>query len=165
MMIRMKKIALGTLILLVVGCSTDNVLTTEQQLKKDMGIIDKYLNKNGITPTIVDASGMRIVVEEVGTGAFPSLSSKLTVRYTGKFLSNGAVFDKSQVNSSGSPIPFGTPLSGLIKGWQIGFGFVAKGGKATFYIPSGLAYGVDGSQGIPGNSNLIFEVELIGFTN
>lgn len=161
----MKKIVIGIMLFVVLGCSTDHVLTTEEQLKKDVGIIDKYLAKNGIDAT-EDPSGLRVVVEDAGTGVKPELSSKLTVNYTGKFLSNGGVFDKSQLNSSGSPVPFGTPLSGLIRGWQIGFpGYVAKGGKATFYVPSGLAYGPNGTQGIPGNSNLIFEVHLIGFTN
>lgn len=160
----MRQIEIVILLFVAMACSTDNVLTTEEQLKKDVGIIDKYLAKNSIK-AIEDPSGIRVVVEDVGTGSYPELSSKLTVRYTGKFLSNGAIFDQSKLNSSGAPIPFGTPLSGLIEGWQIGFGYVAKDGKATFYIPSGLAYGQAGSQGIPGNSNLIFEVELLGFTN
>ncbi len=159
----MKKIIIAALALLVLGCSTDNVLSPEDQLKKDVAAIDKYLEKNAIT-AVKDPSGMRLVIEEVGTGTFPSLTSKLTVKYTGKFLS-GAVFDQSQVNSAGTPVPFESPLSGLILGWQIGFSFVAKGGKATFYIPSGLAYGPGGRSSIPGNSNLIFDVELIGFTN
>jgi FKBP-type peptidyl-prolyl cis-trans isomerase len=101
----------------------------------------------------------------VGNSSFPSGTSKLTVNYTGRFL-NGKIFDQSKATSSGLPAPFQTPLSNLIQGWQIVFSqYVAKGGKATFYLPSGLAYGSKGSGSIPPNSNLIFEVELIGFTN
>ena len=36
------------------------------------------------------------------------------------------------------------------------------GSKWELYIPSALAYGEQGNQGIPGNSVLIFEVELLG---
>lgn len=140
-------------------CSTDNVLSDEAQLKKDVGIIDKYLEKNGIT-AIKDVTGLRYVIHDAGTGTFPIATSKLTVKYTGKFLSGGATFDQS----SEPPKQFVTSLSELIRGWQIGFRYVAKGGKATFYVPSGLAYGKTGSGRIPANSNLIFEVELIGFT-
>ena len=38
------------------------------------------------------------------------------------------------------------------------------GDSATFYIPSSLAYGPQGSQGvIPPDAILIFDVELLGF--
>ncbi|MFT5794662.1 MAG: FKBP-type peptidyl-prolyl cis-trans isomerase [Saprospiraceae bacterium] len=35
------------------------------------------------------------------------------------------------------------------------------GGKTRFTIPSDLAYGPGGTRGIPPNSVLIFEVELL----
>lgn len=151
-------------LLLLPACSTDNILSNEAQLKKDVASIDKYLAKNGIT-AIEDPSGLRIVVHKAGSGLFPVLESKLTVKYVGMFM-NGAIFDKSELTASGLPQPFKTPLSGLIAGWQIAFGkYIAKGGKATLYVPSSLAYGRNEVGGVPPNSNLIFEVELIGFTN
>lgn len=163
-MYRMKKYVIAALVLLLVGCSEDNILSYEDQLKKDLKAIDTYLDKNGIVAT-EDATGLRIVVDQVGTGLFPVLTSKLTVKYKGLFL-NGTVFDESKPDASGQVQPFQTPLSGLIEGWQIAFGkYIAKGGKATLYIPSGLAYGRAGRGSIPSNANLIFEVELIGFTN
>jgi FKBP-type peptidyl-prolyl cis-trans isomerase FkpA len=150
---------------LLLGCSTDNVLSYEDQLKKDTATIDKYLEKNGITNVTTDISGLRLVVHQAGSGLFPVPTSKLTVKYVGTLL-NGSVFDESNLNSSGLPQPFQTPLSGLIEGWQIAFyKYIAKGGKATLYIPSGLAYGRNEVGGVPPNSNLIFEIELIGFTN
>ena len=159
----MKKVWLFVL-LLVPGCSTDNILSYEDQLKKDVRSIDKHLEKNGIV-AIEDPSGLRIVVENPGSGLFPVLTSKLTVKYVGKFM-NGAIFDRSDLNSAGLPQPFSSPLSGLIEGWRIAFmKYIAKGGKATLYIPSGLGYGRNATGGVPANSNLIFEVELIGFTN
>lgn len=159
----MKKMWMIALALLL-SCSTDNVLSVEDQMKKDLGYIDRYLEKNGIV-AIQDPSGLRIVVHQAGSGLFPVLTSKLTVKYVGKFM-NGTVFDESDVNASGLPVPFQTPLGGLIQGWQIAFGkYIAKGGKATLYVPSGLGYGPREVGGVPPNSNLIFEVELIGFTN
>ena len=161
-----KLVVIAAFALLVLGCSTDNILSYADQLKKDVAAIDKYLDKNGITNVVIDSlTGMRLVIEDAGSGIYPVLTSKLTVLYTGKFL-NGEVFDQSTLNASGAPVAFTTPLSGLIEGWKIGFGtYVGKGGKATFYIPSGLAYGNSPPNGFPANANLIFEVELIGFTN
>lgn len=160
----MKNFAGVLLAILFFGCSEDNVLSPADQLKKDIETIDKYLAKNGITAT-EDESGLRIVVETTGNSSYPSGTSILTVNYTGKFL-NGKVFDQSVPNNLGVPSPLATPLSGLIEGWRIVFTkYVAKGGKATFYLPSGLAYKQTGFKSIPPNTNVIFEVELIGFTN
>ena len=150
---------------LLLGCSTDNVLSYEEQLKKDVALIEKYIEKNEITNVTKDASGLRLVVHQAGSGLFPVPTSKLTVKYKGTLL-NGSVFDESDVNSAGLPKPFQTPLSGLIEGWQIAFyKYIAKGGKATIFVPSGLAYGRNEVGGVPANANLIFEIELIGFTN
>lgn len=166
----MKKVKLMTIpiaivlgMALMVGCSTDNILSYEDQLKKDTKTIDKYLVKNGIVPTNVDTlTGLRLVVLDAGSGLHPGIESKLTMKYKGIFLS-GEVFTAPPEAQT-----FTTPLGNLIQGWQIAFGkYIAKGGKGTLYIPSGLGYGRLGSSDgkIPPNANLIFEVEFIGYTN
>jgi FKBP-type peptidyl-prolyl cis-trans isomerase len=58
---------------------------------------------------------------------------------------------------------FEYPLSGLIKGWQIGIPKLEKRGKGTFFIPSGLAYGNKDAGTIPANSVLIFDIYLANF--
>ena len=70
---------------------------------------------------------------------------------------DGTVFDSSV--QRGQPISFA--VTGVIKGWTEGLQLMKEGAKYEFYIPSGLAYGPQGNQGIPPNSVLFFEVELI----
>jgi len=150
----MKKLILifGMLALLLNACKEEEVLTEAEQLEKDIATIDKYLSDKSIVAE-TDPSGLRYVITTAGTGTSPTLSNKITAKYTGKFLDNGSIFDSGTLNAY--------PLSGLIQGWQIGFQHIPKGSTAVLYIPSGLAYGKSGQGAIPANSNLIFEVELI----
>jgi len=160
----MRKSWIYVVMVVLLGCSTDNILSTEAQLKKDVAIIDKYLEKNNIV-AIRDTSGLRLVLHDAGSGLLPSILSTLTVRYKGMYM-NGTVFDESDLNSAGLVQPLNSPLSGLIEGWRIAFTkYIAKGGKATLYVPSSLGYGRNDSGGVPPNTNLIFEVELVKFTN
>ena len=49
----------------------------------------------------------------------------------------------------------------MIKGWGEGLTDIKEGGKIRLFIPSDLGYGQRGTGPIPGNSVLIFDVELI----
>lgn len=93
----------------------------------------------------------------VGTGAEAAAGSTVKVNYTGK-LADGTVFD-STAKHGGEPSEF--PLSQVIKGWQQGIPGMKVGGKRTLVIPPDLAYGAQGTQGIPPNSTLTFEIELL----
>lgn len=102
-------------------------------------------------------SGLKYIVLQEGTGAFPIATSNVKVHYTGMFL-DGKIFDSSV--QRGEPISFG--LNQVIKGWTEGVQLMKEGAKYKFYIPSYLAYGEQGAGGvIQPNSDLIFEVELL----
>ncbi|REJ84922.1 MAG: peptidylprolyl isomerase [Bacteroidetes bacterium] len=104
----------------------------------------------------VTASGLKYIVVQEGTGASPAATSNVTVHYTGMFM-DGKIFDSSV--QRGQPATFG--LNQVIKGWTEGLQLMKEGGKTKFLIPPDLAYGPMGRPGIPPNSTLIFEVELI----
>lgn len=128
------------------------------QLTIDTVAIDTYLAANNIQAQR-DPSGLRYVIKRMGKGPRPTIESTIKVLYKGTLLSDGTMFDQAT-----SPVEW--PLTQLVQGWQIGFPLLPKGSTATFYIPSTLGYGQTGYYpDIPPNANLIFEVELIDFTN
>ncbi len=103
------------------------------------------------------ASGLWQVHVTEGTGELPKPTDKVKVHYTG-WLTDGSKFDSSV--DRGQPSSFG--LNQVIKGWTEGVGTMKVGGKSFLVIPPDLAYGERGRPKIPGNSVLVFEIELLG---
>ena len=110
-----------------------------------------FYDKNSADST---ASGIVYLIQDSGS-ELHAVSDRDTVKvnYRGTFI-DGKEFD------AGNDVIF--PLSGnLIMGWKEGMKLVGQGGKVTLVIPGNLAYGERGYRGIPGNSTLIFEVDLL----
>lgn len=106
------------------------------------------------------ASGLKYTDLTVGTGATPQKGQTVTVHYTGT-LENGKKFDSSV--DRGIPADFRIGVGSVIKGWDEGLMTMKVGGKRRLVIPSNLGYGPAGRPpDIPGNSTLIFDVELLG---
>jgi len=118
---------------------------------------DAFLEMNKKDPAVkVTASGLQYKVIKEGSGAHPLATDEVEVHYEGKLI-NGTIFDSSY--ERGQPVSF--PLNQVIPGWTEGVQLMTPGSIYMFYIPSDLAYGPQGSRDIPGNSVLIFKVELI----
>lgn len=109
-------------------------------------------------PTVT-ASGLKYEDEVVGTGASPKTGQRVTVHYTGTLV-NGTKFDSSR--DRGQPFTFIIGTGSVIKGWDEGVATMKVGGKRILYIPAALGYGSRANGPIPANSDLIFEVELLG---
>ena len=102
------------------------------------------------------ASGLAHKLLEAGTGTqHPGASDYVIVHYSG-WLTDGTMFDSSVTR--GEPARF--PLDGVISGWTEGLQLMVPGEKRRFWIPANLGYGSGGRPGIPGNSMLVFDVEL-----
>jgi FKBP-type peptidyl-prolyl cis-trans isomerase FkpA len=100
------------------------------------------------------------VISNQGTGASPTICSRVVVRYNGSLIPSGTVFD-----ASSSDVSF--LLSQLIVGWQKGLSVLKAGGRITLYVPPTLGYGQanyppNGPVVIPGGSYLKFDIELVG---
>jgi FKBP-type peptidyl-prolyl cis-trans isomerase FkpA len=102
------------------------------------------------------ASGIGVTTLKEGTGANPKMTDTVKVHYRGT-LENGQEFDSSY--KRGQPATF--PLTRVIPCWTEGVQKIKVGGKAKLVCPPNLAYGDQNVPGIPPNSTLIFEVELL----
>ena len=102
-------------------------------------------------------SGLQYRVLDEGKGALATDSSEVEVHYEGSLI-DGTVFDSSY--KRGQPSSFRPDQ--VIKGWREALCLMPEGSVWNLYIPAELGYGERGSgRSIPGNSTLIFKVEVL----
>ena len=103
------------------------------------------------------SSGLQYKVVTKGTGAIATDSTEVEVNYEGKLI-DGTVFDSSY--KRGKAATFRPDQ--VIKGWKEALTLMPEGSIWELYIPAELGYGERGQGAqIPGNSTLIFTVEVM----
>ncbi|MCP4438313.1 MAG: peptidylprolyl isomerase [Aureispira sp.] len=127
----------------------------EKQADKDAELIQDYIAENNLV-ALEGSEGLYYVIEKEGTGLHAAVEDQVTVHYEG-FLLDGSKFDSSIDRGQASTFF----LTQVIRGWQLGIPLFKEGGKGTLIIPSVLGYGSTARSGIPKNSVLVFNVELI----
>lgn len=141
-----------------------------EQLEKDDALIRQYLEEKGLEATKSD-DGIYHVVREEGNGPKPQNGQRASVNYTLR-LTDGTLIDTSNeevAKEAGvynarrqyQPYTFTVGNDNVVDGWHKGIPLVNKGGKGTLLIPSGLGYGPRGRSGMPPNSILVFDVEVV----
>ncbi len=125
----------------------------EANKKKSADFLEKNKTAEGVKST---ASGLQYSVIKEGDGAIPKKEDNVKCHYTGTLI-DGTKFDSSV--DRGQPAEF--PVGGVIPGWTEALQMMKVGSKYKLFIPPELAYGPSGRPGIPANSALIFEVELL----
>ena len=134
----------------------------QQKMQAEQAVTNKaageaFLATNKNNPGVnALPDGLQYIVITNGTGAMPAASDVVTVNYRGTLI-DGTEFDSSY--KRGQPAQF--PVGGVIHGWTEALLKMNVGSKWKLFIPSELAYGENGQRGIPPNSVLIFEVELL----
>ncbi|MFA5299929.1 MAG: peptidylprolyl isomerase [Lutibacter sp.] len=126
-------------------------------------------------------SGLKLVITETKNGEFPPKGSNVKVNYAGYF-TDGKLFDTSYKevamaygtydeakDQQNGYMPFTAiygPDAHLIAGFKEALQKMKIGDKAIVFIPFHLGYGAQGTGNvIPPNTDLVFELELVGLAN
>ena len=137
--------------LILVSCSQDS--PNIQQIENLQFFIDNKKNDQ----VVEIEPGLQYLVIDSGDSksATPKLTQTISAHFHGT-LTNGEVF-WSSLDSE----PLEIELSKLIMGCQKTISLMRVGDKWMVYIDPTMAYGEEGRPGIPSNSILIFEIELL----
>ena len=120
---------------------------------------EEYLKENAKKEGVkVTDSGLQYrILREGGIMKWPNSHSRVRVHYEGR-LADGTVFDSSYERQK----PEELNLDQVIPGWAEGLCLMKPGAMYEFVLPPVLGYGETGVPGhIPGNSVLIFTIELL----
>ncbi|HUJ19744.1 MAG TPA: FKBP-type peptidyl-prolyl cis-trans isomerase [Nitrospirota bacterium] len=151
------------------GLSGGKQLMTEQEMRESITVLQKdmqsrheeknkaFLDANKKKDGVVTlASGLQYKVITRGKGKSPKATDSVTVNYEGKLI-DGTEFDSSYKRGQAATFP----VNGVIRGWTEALQLMKEGAKWQLVIPPDLAYGPQGRPGIPPNSILVFDVELV----
>jgi peptidylprolyl isomerase len=110
--------------------------------------------------TVTTPSGLRYRILRAGRGEKPAPGKTVAINYKGMFLS-GEVFDNSDIH--GGPLELQAGSGQVIPGWEETLLDMRQGERRLVVIPPELAYGERGAGNgaIPGNTFLVFEMELV----
>ena len=107
-------------------------------------------------------------VLEEGTGTMrPYYTDSVTTHYRGKLIplydGSSVTFDQSYMGQldTQTAVPVGFGVSSVVEGWTSILQNMVEGDRWEVYIPSNLGYGEQGKNSIPGNSTLIFDMQLV----
>jgi FKBP-type peptidyl-prolyl cis-trans isomerase FkpA len=161
----------GTLVLLaLLSGSCKKTLSDSELMDNEQAKLKQYLNSHNITiqPT---ASGLYYLPTDTGTGIKPDAADIVEFTYSLRLVNDqviatniDSVARKYGIYTGGVfYTPFKYRLSWWFVGLREGFQLMREGGKATFIIPSNLAYGKNGSPylNIGSYTTVIFDISLI----
>jgi FKBP-type peptidyl-prolyl cis-trans isomerase len=134
-----------------------------RQKDRETKAVEDYLATNHIQAQKT-AKGVYYVIKDPGTGTQVDSGKQVMVRYTGKLIPSGKVFDG---NMTGPADPYKLVIGRdpVIAGWDDGLKVFKKGGKGTLYIPAFMAYDAQPGPGRKPFENLMFDVEIVDVTD
>lgn len=137
--------------------SQKKAASEQAESSKNAKAAKEFLEKNIKKDSVKQLEeGLQYEVMTAGKGKKPKETDTVKVHYKGTLL-DGSEFDSSYARNE----PASFPLNRVIKGWTNALKEMPVGSKWKLFIHPDLAYGPRGRPGIPGNSLLVFEVELL----
>jgi FKBP-type peptidyl-prolyl cis-trans isomerase len=148
----MTRVFVISILFFLAGCVQDSPNV------KQISNLKFFAENQGFEGINVIEKGLHYAVLESGDSSTesPQLSDTITAHFHGT-LTDGTVFWSSVESNE----PLTVRLSGLIEGCQKVISLMKKNDKWRVYIDPSMAYGDEGRPGIPSNSILIFDIELL----
>ena len=137
----------------------------ETEKQKEITALEKYTKDKNIK-TVKSPGGVLVEIENAGSDPKADTGKQVSVFYKG-YTVDGKVFDTNMGSAATNKNPYPVVLGkhGVIPGWEEGLKFFGKGGKGKLFIPSLLAYGIQGNPPvIMPFTNLIFDIEITDVT-
>jgi len=147
-------------------------LELAQKVKSDfLKLISDYEAKATIYP-----SGLKMLITKEGTGVKPNKGNQVRINYAVYFTDGNLIAsslkDKAEkfgkydqrAEMAGAYNPFSMVYSEeatLVPGFREAMLNMNYGDQAVLFVPSHLGYGPQGNRGIPPNTDLIFEMEIV----
>lgn len=129
-----------------------------QNVGSMMSLLAGQTQTKGAPPTL-----KKLLIKDrvVGKGEPVKAGDRVYITYNGT-LANGRMFDS---NDSKDTAPYSFEAlakpAQVIKGMELGVVGMKIGGKRLVSIPAAMGYGKNGSEGIPPNADLYFEITLL----
>ena len=148
----MKKLLIISIVFFLTGCVQDSPNV------KQIENLKFFIENQGYEGINVVEKGLHYAVLQAGdqNSKSPELSDTITAHFHGTLI-DGTVFWSSI--ELGEPLT--VQLSGLIEGCQKIISMMKLNDKWRVYIDPSMAYGDEGRPGIPSNSILVFDIELL----
>ena len=129
-------------------------MTVVRNIAIEKQFFDSIKIKNGFGAL---PSGVCYTIIKAGAGSRPLLSDTIQLQVKG-YLPNGKLFENTYEKNT----PYRITPAGLMLGLSEVVQIMPKGSTWKIFIPSQLAFGAKGVQGlVPAYSAVIFEVELV----
>jgi hypothetical protein len=93
-----------------------------------------------------------------GMGETAGRGDEVSIQYA-VWLPDGSLVDTSL--AGGAPFDFRIGGTGVIRGWNLAVPGMKVGGRRKLVVRPGLAYGSAGSDQVPHNATLVFEIQLL----
>jgi len=142
----------------------DKLMETQKVDARESKAVEDYLSANRISAQKT-AKGTYVSITSVGDGPAVDSGKQVSVRYTGKLIPSGKIFESNVGQAGKDPIKFVIGRRQIIQGWDDGLRVFKKGGKGTLYIPAFLAYDAQPGPGNKPYENLMFDIEVVDVTD
>lgn len=135
--------------------------SNHQRVSVEKDIINKYIERHNLDMTETQ-TGLRYMITQQSDGQEIVYGNEVEFKYRISLLNGDVIYTSDEYGLRTMQIDKNQEESGLNEGLKL----MKVGEKATFIIPSHLAYSVVGdSQKIAPYSILIYEIEVTGIKN